>query len=267
MSKKRHGSSKRRVSVSQRAQLLGLCVLALATAAVVTVAVAPKNPIPAATSASAPEGATAMASPTAKAPKISVPANASVLIVGDSYTEGVGADNKQQGWAHVAGAALNLSPRIDGVGGTGFAWGGGADNSEGRQYSVRLRAIAAEQTITPDVLILQGGQNDSLLRDDQEVSKAVTSTVDEARNLWPNLQVLVMGPSAPEPLATNLIGTNAAVREGAANAGVPFIDAAGEHWFTAQNSESFHTDGNHVNTAGHKLIADNFSAHWQELTN
>lgn len=205
--------------------------------------------------------------PTPTALKIKLPKDPSVLIIGDSYTEGVGtADALQEGWAYVASRTLDLNPRVDGIAGTGFAWGGGPENTEGRQFSVRLREIADEKTITPDVLVIQGGQSDTLLKDDAAVTKAVVSTVTEARKLWPGVQVVVMGPSAPEPLASNLAGTNAAVRAGAATAKVPFINATGEHWFTAQTSDAYHYDGSHVNTAGHKVIADRFAAHWRKLT-
>ncbi|MBT2594691.1 SGNH/GDSL hydrolase family protein [Arthrobacter sp. ISL-72] len=251
---------------------IGLSVLAVATAAVVAVAVMPSPGERGAaayvtpSSQSASKAATPTTTPTPAPLKIKLPANPSVLIVGDSYTEGVGADSTDQGWAHVAGTELNLNPVIDGVRGTGFAWGGGADNSEGRQYSVRLREIADAQTITPDVLVLQGGQNDTLLKNNPEVTKAVTSTVSEAKKLWPNVQIVIMGPSAPEPLAATISGASDTVRDGANTAQVPYIDAAGEHWFTGQNSQSFYADGSHVNNEGHHLIADKFAAHWRELT-
>jgi len=189
-----------------------------------------------------------------------------VLIVGDSYTEGTGAGKEEDRWASVAAGLLNLNPRIDGVGGTGFAWGGGKANDQGQQFIVRIRKIADEKIISPDAVVIQGGQNDVLLKNDPAVTRAVVDTVNETKKLWPATQVLIMGPSAPEPNATKFASTSAAVRAGAATAGVPYIDADGENWFDQQNSGTYNFDGNHVNTAGHRLIAEKFAEHWRELT-
>lgn len=264
----------------ERVAFVGLAVLAVAAVWVAALALAPRPPEGA---FPAPSGVASLtvdpstvdpspspsASPTPTAPvtpKFELPENPRVLIVGDSYTAGWGAETESEGWAHVAGSLMSPAVMIDGIPGTGFAWGGGASNEQGDQFSVRLQSIAAEQTFTPDVLVLQGGQNDVLLRDDARVTAAVAATVSEARELWPGIKVVIMGPSAPEPLASTLKQTNAAVSAGATAAGVPFIDASGEHWFTAENSGSFYTDGAHVNAAGHNLIAERFISHWRELT-
>lgn len=255
----------------------GLAVLAVAAFSVAAIALAPRPeaaaPAPTVKASSAsvtasptPTPAQPTPMPTAAPPVITLPDNPNVLIVGDSYTAGWGAAAEIDGWAHVAGSLLNVTPMIDGFPGTGFAWGGGTNNDEGNQFSVRLQAIAAEQTFKPDVLVLQGGQNDAFLQDDPEVTKAVVSTVTEARRLWPGIQIIIMGPCTPEPLASSLKQTNAAVSAGAVAADVPFVDASGEQWFTAENSAEFNTDGFHVNSAGHSLIAERFAAHWRELT-
>ncbi|WP_209748198.1 MULTISPECIES: SGNH/GDSL hydrolase family protein [Micrococcaceae] len=254
----------------------GLGLLAVAAFWVAAIALAPR-PVP---EALAPTGTVSAASMTATAaatspspspttttvPAITVPDNPSVLIMGDSYTASWGAAAETDGWAHVVGSLMNVTPLIDGIPGTGFAWGGGANGDDGNQFSARLQLIAAERQYTPDVLILQGGQNDALLGDDAAVTKAVTSTVTQAKELWPGIQIVIMGPTAPEPLAATLKKTNAAVSAGARTAGVPFIDAYGEQWFTPENSVTFNTDGAHVNSAGHNLIAERFYSHWSELT-
>lgn len=187
--------------------------------------------------------------------------------MGDSYTEGMGLQSpEREGWAYVAAGLLGLNPRMDSIAGTGFAWGGGARSELGLQFSVRLQDIADQKIIVPDVIILQGGQNDALLRNDAQVTDAVVATVAQAKKLWPDVQVLIMGPTAPEPLAASLKQTNAAVQSGATVAGVPFIDASDEQWFTPQNSGSYYADGAHVNAAGHKVIAEHFATHWRTLT-
>ncbi|WP_083510435.1 SGNH/GDSL hydrolase family protein [Pseudarthrobacter sulfonivorans] len=202
---------------------------------------------------------------TAQQLKIQLPAQPVLLILGDSYTAGDGADQPDQGWAYVVANALGYPTNIDGVGGTGFAWGGGEQDNLAQEYEVRLQEIAANPTFVPNVLILQGGQNDALITSPDEIQTATAQTIEAARTLWPGVQVVVLGPSAPHPLAEELQGANSAVRAGAAAAGAPFIDAYEAGWFTGANSPGFDFDGAHPNTAGHAHLAEKFLESWATL--
>lgn len=202
---------------------------------------------------------------TAQPLKIQLPAQPVLLIMGDSYTAGVGADLEEQGWAYLVAGELGLPTNIDGVGGTGFAWGGGQDD-RGLEYAVRLQEIAAtDPAFVPNLLILQGGQNDAVANDPAALETATTETIEAARTLWPGVQVVVLGPSAPQPLAEQLRDANNAVRVGAEAANAPFIDAYAAGWFTAANSQEFYTDGAHVDTAGHRYLANKFLEAWNTL--
>jgi acyl-CoA thioesterase-1 len=244
----------------------GLGALALAAFGVSAVALMPQTPpVTGAVKsviATAPASATATPAVTAAPLKIKLPDAPRLLIVGDSYTAGVGADRPSAGWAHLVADKLGYPSKVDGVGGTGFAWGGGAADDMGREYAVRLQEAADDKSFVPNVLILQGGQNDSLAKDMKNVETEAAQTVELARKLWPGIQIVVFGPSAPVPLAADLRGVNSAIRAGAANAKVPFIDANENGWFTNTNSAGFNFDGSHVNTEGHKYIADKFLATW-----
>lgn len=243
----------------------GLAILAVAALIVAGIALAQRTPERDALVAPvSPPMASATA--TAGTLKIRLPANPRLLIVGDSYTAGVGADRPDQSWAYLAARDLGYPFKVDGIGGTGFAWGGGAAGDRGREYSVRMREAKAARSFTPDLVVLQGGQNDSLAQNPVAVQAAVKQTVDTARQLWPGIQVVILGPSAPLPLAADLQGVNGDVRAGAAAAGVPFIDASAEGWFNASNSSAMNFDGSHVNAAGHRLIADKFLAAWATIT-
>jgi lysophospholipase L1-like esterase len=198
--------------------------------------------------------------------RIELPAEPVLLILGDSYTFGDGAARPDQGWAYLVARKLGYPATIDGVGGTGFAWGGGAQDELGGEYETRLRKIAANPAFVPNVLILQGGQNDSQLGNPDEVRVATTQTIEAARRFWPGVQVVVMGPSAPQPLAEELRGVNSAVRAGAAAANAPYIDAIEAGWFTSANSPGFDFDGAHPNSAGHAYIASRFLESWATLT-
>ncbi|TNB70485.1 SGNH/GDSL hydrolase family protein [Arthrobacter sp. BB-1] len=203
---------------------------------------------------------------TPQPPGIQLPAEPVLLILGDSYTAGVGADRPDQGWAYLVAKELGYAADVDGVGGTGFAWGGGAQDERGEEYEVRLRRIAGNPALVPNVLVLQGGQNDSQSSDVKEVEAATTQTIEAARRFWPGIQVVVLGPSAPQPLAEELRGVNSAVRAGAAAANAPFIDAVEGNWFTSANSPGFDADGAHPNTAGHAYLARKFLESWASLT-
>ncbi len=257
--------------------LLVLAVLAFGVAALALmntrgtgeaapVTVAP--PSAAASAVSAPAAApapTQAATAAAQPPKIQLPTEPVLLIVGDSYTAGVGADTEDQGWAYLVAGELGFPTNIDGVGGTGFMWGGGQDD-RGLEYSVRLQEIAAtDPAFVPNLLILQGGQNDAVANDPAALETATTETIEAARTLWPGVQVVVLGPSAPQPLAEQLRDANNAVRVGAEAANAPFINAYAAGWFTAANSQDFYTDGAHVDTAGHRYLADKFLEAWNTL--
>ncbi|GAB5077127.1 SGNH/GDSL hydrolase family protein [Arthrobacter sp. AD-310] len=198
-------------------------------------------------------------------PKIALPAEPVVLILGDSYTAGDGAGSPGQGWANVVAKELGYPANIDGVGGTGFAWGGGAQDELDGEYETRLRAVAANPSFVPNVLILQGGQNDAQVTSQDEVRAATTQTIEAARRFWPGVQVVVLGPSAPQPLAEELRTVNTAVRAGAEAAGAPFVDAVEGGWFTAANSPGYDFDGAHPNAAGHAYIAAKFLEAWRAL--
>jgi lysophospholipase L1-like esterase len=216
--------------------------------------------------ATATPAATAAATAPAAQPKIELPARPVLLILGDSYTAGTGAGREDQGWAYDVARTLGYPSNIDGLGGTGFAWGGGAQDDGGREYEVRLREISRDRRFVPNLLILQGGQNDAQLNDPEELKAATAQTIEAARRFWPGIQVVVLGPSAPQPLADTLRGANTAVRAGAALAKAPFIDAYEAPWFTAANSPGFNADGAHPNTAGHAYLAQKFLESWAALT-
>ncbi|MDQ0000556.1 SGNH/GDSL hydrolase family protein [Pseudarthrobacter sulfonivorans] len=229
-------------------------------------AATPTGPATSAPAPTATATATPSASATAQRLGIELPAQPVLLILGDSYTAGMGAAREDQGWAYVVADSLGYPTNIDGVPGTGFAWGGGPQDDRGLEYEVRLREIAEDPRFVPNLLILQGGQNDAFLNNPDELKTATTQTIETARRLWPGVQVVVLGPSAPQPLAEELSSANTAVRAGAEAASAPFIDAYEAGWFTAANSPGLDADGAHPNTAGYAHMAGKFLEAWTTLT-
>lgn len=232
----------------------------------VAASTAPASAAPTATPAVTATATTPTASAAAARLGIELPAKPVLLILGDSYTAGVGAARQDQGWAYVVARSLGYPTNIDGLGGTGFAWGGGAQNDGGREFEVRLRETSKNPRFVPNLLILQGGQNDAQLNNPDELTTATAQTIEAARRFWPGVQVVVLGPSAPQPLAEELRGANTAIRAGAAAAKAPFIDVYEAGWFTGANSPGFNADGAHPNTAGHAYLAKKFLEAWAALT-
>lgn len=269
-------SGRRRITRQEWLQYSALFLLAVVAFGVAAIALmGPRGageavPVPAGSPAATPTATASPAStPTASAPAqqpgIELPAEPVLLILGDSYTAGVGAGSPNQGWANLVAGQLGYPTNIDGVPGTGFAWGGGPQDELAGEYEVRLRDIAANPAFVPNILILQGGQNDSQIPNASEVEAATAQTIEAARRFWPGVQVVVLGPSAPQPFPEELRGVNSAVRAGAAAASAPYIDAFEAGWFTSANSPNFDFDGSHVNTAGHAYIAEKFLESWASL--
>ncbi|HET7784259.1 MAG TPA: SGNH/GDSL hydrolase family protein, partial [Arthrobacter sp.] len=87
-------------------------------------AATPSAAVPTVTTSVAPSPTGTAAPATGGTPGIELPAEPVLLILGDSSTAGVGADQPDQGWAYLVAAELGYPATVDGAGGTGFAWGG-----------------------------------------------------------------------------------------------------------------------------------------------
>ena len=197
--------------------------------------------------------------------KIEVPADPNLLIMGDSYTQGFGAaDEAAQGWAPLVREGLGWNGTIDGIGGTGWTWGGADDGIDPNKYTDRIARLASDG-YTPNVIIFQGGQNDYRVPF-AEITDTVANTIDQARTAWPGVQVIVMGPSAPMPLGETTLGANNAIVAGALRANAAIINPLARQWFTAENSPLYaFADGAHLNTAGHRYLADKVLAELPEI--
>jgi lysophospholipase L1-like esterase len=202
----------------------------------------------AAASASPTPTVTSDSSPTLHA----VPAGAPVLIVGDSYSEGHGAA-PSKGYADTLSSRMKWSPRIEAFGGTGYTWGGGVDGNAGKDFLTRLNAVAKDSSYAPSLVVLQGSQND-YRAEPEDIKAAAKKVVTRAREAWPDAQIVLLGPVAPEPLGHNLAPINDAVAKAALESKVPFVD--GLAWFTPENSKQYALeDGAHLNQAGHDYLA------------
>jgi lysophospholipase L1-like esterase len=111
------------------------------------------------------------------------------VVLGDSYSQGVGLDDqKGQAWASRLGATEGWTTYVDGIGQTGFTNGGFCG---GQEYRARTAAALAHQ---PQVVVVQGGLNDTEADPSQLRSAAdqVLGTLSAAPRL-----IVVGPPPAP----------------------------------------------------------------------
>lgn len=184
-----------------------------------------------------------------------------VLIVGDSYTTGRGSSDNTHGWAQDLVQEQGWDATIDAIPGTGYVNTGGT-GSTGRTYLSRIERRAS---LDPDLVIVQGSQNDWLVGP-TSLERRVERTLRTAQRQWPDAVVVAIGPSAPQPRAESTTGISGAVAAGARAVGVPFVDAVGGQWFTTANSGSYAAvDGQHLNDAGYLYLAGRIEGALREL--
>jgi lysophospholipase L1-like esterase len=194
-----------------------------------------------------PSGAFATPTPTAA---LTLSESPTVLMLGDSYMLGTGSnDRATSAWAPQVATALGWNATIDGIGGTGFTVGNPQDGT-GR-FVDRIRSHAAQPF---DLVFIEGGQNDHLASP-EDLSAAVNETITTVQAQWPDAEIIVMGPAAPQPLG-DMLGRIANPIEREARAlGALTINPVQAKWLTDENSPTFNLDNAHVNQAGHDFIA------------
>jgi lysophospholipase L1-like esterase len=172
-------------------------------------------------------------------------------VIGDSFAAGTAL-----GGAGGQGFPMMIADRI------GWRWGTTAIGGTG--YAAQLpgtlpydagqvdRMVAAH----PDVLVVEGSQNDGRA-DVEAVGSAATALYTHLRSALPRTRIVVVGPVASNSAqATALTGLDARVGAAARAAGLPYVDAIAEGWFTDGQSALIGDDHIHPTWAGHQRIAD-----------
>jgi len=158
------------------------------------------------------------------------------VVVGDSFTEGVGAFATFDGFAHRLSYATGWEVWSSGSGGTGYL----ATNGSRQEFRDRIHTDVIQNN--PNVVIIAGGINDS--------STHSQSAVDgEARLLYqtilagcPGVALVIVGPFFPSTGYENVAGIRTALMEAAAAYNLPFIDPTNPSapWITDGNKQSYH---------------------------
>jgi lysophospholipase L1-like esterase len=120
----------------------------------------------------------------------------SALYIGDSYTFGQGP--AEVSYACMAARRLSWFCHLSALPGTGYISGGPAnrflvDPYLGMSTSFIERIPQLATVYEPDVVIFDGGRNDSLAPI-EDVFKAMVATIEEAREVWPAAEIVVIRP-------------------------------------------------------------------------
>ncbi|WP_344372485.1 SGNH/GDSL hydrolase family protein [Agromyces tropicus] len=199
-------------------------------------------------------------------PLTTIPDDPTVLIVGDSWAEGIGATKPDLGWARAAAEALSWNATIDAVGGTGFTKGNASDGRTDLAYDQRISAHAASGT-EYDIIVFQGGLND-FLAPPREETVAVIRAVDIARQRWPEAAIVVFGPLEPLAQGVDRSSRLEAIATGAEESDAIYVDPKSPvPWLNERNSPRFDAgDGLHLNDAGYAYVAARFAATIESYT-
>lgn len=188
--------------------------------------------------------------PTAPRTRLDLPAHPNVLLLGDSYTEGVGAVPLTNGYAYHFAGLLGWTLTRDGRGGSGYVnpttYGAGT-------FADRLSGHPADGY---DLVVLQGSSNDMRYGSDQLDCSLITA-LGVLRERYPHAQVLMIGPTNPygDP-SPDLVRVNDEVKAAAAAYGAPFIDPIAERWFSPGDGQWAANPANaHLSNAGHRMFA------------
>jgi lysophospholipase L1-like esterase len=172
-------------------------------------------------------------------------------VIGDSFAAGTAL-----GGAGGQGFPMMVADRI------GWRWGttaiGGTGYAAQLPGSLPYDAGQVDRMVTahPDVLVVEGSQNDGHA-DVEAVGTAATALYAHLRSALPRTRIVVVGPVASNSAqAAALTGLDARVGEAARAAGLPYIDAIAEGWFTDAQSALIGEDHIHPTWAGHQRIAD-----------
>ncbi len=199
-----------------------------------------------------------------------------MIVMGDSYTEGAGA-NLAEGFPAVMGRVLGLEDIwTSGSGGTGYL-ANGSPGAPGR-YTFRQRVGTDIIAYNPQIVLICGGINDTVnnASDAAALQTEATLLYRQILNNLQNCRLYVCGPWRP-PAASNgnTSAVNAALQAAVASVpGVKFIDVS--HYFTGTGYAGAPAgDGNsdyyigydrvHPSAAGHLYIGTRLAGDFAAL--
>lgn len=216
-----------------------------------------------------------MSSPRATATRIpfTLPKGGSVLIFGDSWTQGLYANPLTKGYAYLTARALGLHGDVEGVGGTGYVNPGPAGQPHAGTYLQRLERLPAS---SPALVLIQGSYNDSH-HPAAVILAAEEQTLTAFKTRFPRAEIVVVGTGSPDPTSDNrpaakyaisLVDLDRVTRQAAAAASLNYVSPISERWFTAADARRVLTmdkPAPHPTNYGHALFARRLVADLRKL--
>lgn len=169
-----------------------------------------------------------------------------MAFLGDSYTQGTGANGPDRVYANALATALGYAYWGDGLGGSG--WNTASTNDPTSRIGRRI----AKLTKAPAVIVTALGYNDA----GSSMATLATSydaAIAALKAAYPAAKIVSLGPWTPLGSTANLATVAATVSGRAAAAGVPFVDIADV--INANNKATFIGGDNvHPVQAGHEFL-------------
>lgn len=184
------------------------------------------------------------------------------IFLGDSFTEGVGG-TRYGGYVSTAGRVAGLDARPSGMGGTGIVNDFGGQDGRVKFRDRLYRDVIA---LKPDVVVIAGGANDTLMVANGTVTPSqyrseYDALIQEIKRGLPEAKIVVLGPFCPGTPSsyTGMTQIRDLNRAAARAAGVPFIDV---FYFTDATSDRYTNDDDdfHLNDAGYEYLGKKLGA-------
>lgn len=196
-----------------------------------------------------------------------IPAGQRILFIGDSLTQGVGANYSPFSYAAQAAQRLGYQdPDVYGILGSGYIVTGGVST-----FIQRLPGV----TYTPELIITAGGRND-VGQTPTAITAAVTAYLAATKAKWPNTPHIVLSPWYSADADVTTVGT--AVKAACVAASVPYVDLLAAKIIVGTGTAGLPTgDGNadwvmssdriHWTLLGHELVSEAVAAAIEAVLN
>ncbi|MGG7652431.1 SGNH/GDSL hydrolase family protein [Kocuria rosea] len=183
-----------------------------------------------------------------------------VGVIGDSYTGGTSMGGKgNDSWAEKLTGMLSADMPVDVQ---PIAYGGSGYINVGPFKKTFVDALLQLEPWQPDIIVIFGSINDNG-QNPEQLYQTATNVYNRARVLYPNSQMMVIGPTWH--LESQAVHDNsAAVLSAAQDAHIPTFDPLPEKWFVLDR-DNIAADGVHPTSAGHTLMAQRIAPHVQDL--
>jgi lysophospholipase L1-like esterase len=174
--------------------------------------------------------------------------------IGDSYTQGGGADPDTARWSTLVAAALGWEELNFGRGGTGFV----TSNSYlgcGLEYCpTYVETVPEVAGAAPDIVVVAGGQNDfdAFATGADSVRTAIWETYIGLRAALPGAAIVAVGPSTPWEVDDIALAVDAEVRAAAGAVGAEYVSMLDPNVI----DPAFLLPDGHVNNDGHRVFAE-----------